>query len=131
MYLPQDHTIGLVVNSHKIRTTFELCFRANGYVREIFHPTPVMSTYLVAFLVSEFVGVTAINGTREFGVYSRPDAINQTDYAFDFGQRVVNALGDYFGIDYYSTDANLKLDHIALPDFRAGAMENWGLIKYR
>lgn len=89
-----------------------------------------MSTYLVAFLVSEFEAAhSTVSG--DFGVYTRPDAKNQTDYAFDFGVRVVNALSDYFGIDYYSTNANLKLDHVALPDFRAGAMENWGLVKYR
>ncbi|KAI8424608.1 hypothetical protein MSG28_003042 [Choristoneura fumiferana] len=103
---------------------------ANGYSREIFHPSPKMSTYLVAFLVSEFEAAhSTVSG--DFGVYTRPDAKNQTDYAFDFGVRVVDALSDYFGIDYYSTNANLKLDHVALPDFRAGAMENWGLVKYR
>lgn len=91
-----------------------------------------MSTYLVAFLVSEFeAGNIYTNGTKEFGIYTRPDAKNQTEYAFDFGLRVVQALGDYFGVDYYSTDPNIKLDHVALPDFRAGAMENWGLVKYR
>lgn len=94
-------------------------------------PTPVMSTYLVAFLVSEFEPALIKNDTREFGIYTRPDAKNQSDYAFDIGQRVVEALGSYLGIDYYSTDSNLRLDHVALPDFRAGAMENWGLIKYR
>ncbi|XP_041970214.1 membrane alanyl aminopeptidase-like [Aricia agestis] len=105
--------------------------QTNGYIRDIFYPTPRMSTYLVAFLVSEFDAVTNINNTEEFGIYSRPEAINQTQYAFDFGVRVVKALSDYYGLDYYSTDSNIKLDHIALPDFKAGAMENWGLVKYR
>lgn len=91
-----------------------------------------MSTYLVAFLVSEMeAGGSVKNGTNELAVYSRPEAKNQSEYAFDIGQRVVQALGDYFGIDYYSTNVNLKLDHIALPNFRAGAMENWGLVTYR
>ncbi|CAH2105884.1 unnamed protein product [Euphydryas editha] len=104
----------------------------NGYVRETFYPTPIMSTYLVAFLVSDFEhGDSIINGDNEFGVYSRPDATNQSQYAFEFGQKVVSELGTYFGIDYYSTDVNIKLDHIALPDFNSGAMENWGLVKYR
>ncbi|XP_050343244.1 membrane alanyl aminopeptidase-like isoform X2 [Nymphalis io] len=105
---------------------------SNGFIRETFYPTPKMSTYLVAFLISEFeAGVTVTLGSNELGVYSRPEAKNQSEYAFDFGQRVVQALGDYFGIDYYSMSSDLKIDHIALPDFSAGAMENWGLIKYR
>lgn len=91
-----------------------------------------MSTYLVAFLVSEFEAEHySRNGSNELGVFTRPEAKNQTDYAFDFALRVVQALGDYFGIDFYSTNDNLKLDHIALIDFKAGAMENWGLVKYR
>lgn len=95
-----------------------------------------MPTYLVAFLVSEFESVKRIlngtgNGTYEFGIFTRPEALNQTDYPLDFGMRVIEALGDYLDIDYYSTDPNLKLDHVALLDFQAGAMENWGLITYR
>ncbi|KAH9643218.1 hypothetical protein HF086_012880 [Spodoptera exigua] len=105
---------------------------SNGYIREIFYPTPRMSTYLVAFLVSEFeAAASSLNGTNEFGIYTRPDAKNQSDYAFEFGKKVVDALGSYFGINYYSTNSHLRLDHVALIDFRAGAMENWGLIKYR
>ncbi|XP_032512667.2 membrane alanyl aminopeptidase-like [Danaus plexippus] len=104
----------------------------NGYIRENFYPTPRMSTYLVAFLVSEFeAGSSNTLGANELGIYTRPDAKNQTEYAFDVAQRIVKALGDYFGIDYYSTNNHLRLDHVALTDFRAGAMENWGLIKYR
>ncbi|KAF9798704.1 hypothetical protein SFRURICE_007034 [Spodoptera frugiperda] len=105
---------------------------ANGYIREVFYRTPRMSTYLVAFLVSEFeAAASSLDGTNEFGIYTRPDAKNQSDYAFDFGKKVVDALSSYFGINYYSTNSHLRLDHVALIDFRAGAMENWGLIKYR
>ncbi|XP_026737407.1 membrane alanyl aminopeptidase-like [Trichoplusia ni] len=104
----------------------------NGYIRDYFYPTPRMSTYLVAFLISEFTpGITITNDNREFGIYSRPEANGQTSLAFKFGREVVDALGKYFGIDYYYTNSNLQLDHVALPNFRAGAMENWGLITYR
>ncbi|KAJ2952367.1 hypothetical protein O0L34_g4651 [Tuta absoluta] len=113
----------------KMQTSVSL---GNGYVREIFFPTPKMSTYLVAFLVSEFQAANyATNGSRELGVFTRPEAKNQSAYAFDIGQKVVDALGAYFGIDFYSVDPNLKLDHVALVDFNAGAMENWGLVTYR
>ncbi|XP_030032733.2 membrane alanyl aminopeptidase-like [Manduca sexta] len=111
----------------KIQNTTNM---SNGYVRERFYPTPIMSTYLVAFMVSEFKAARA-NSDKSFGIYTRPEAVNQSQYAYDFGIKVVDALSNYFGIGYYSTNSNLKLDHVALPDFRAGAMENWGLVKYR
>jgi aminopeptidase N len=95
-----------------------------------------MSTYLVAFLVSEYEVarhhmIPVGNGTKELSIYTRPEAVNQTEYAFDFALRVVDALSEYLGIDYYSVNEYLKLDHVALINFKAGAMENWGLVTYR
>ncbi|XP_053604250.1 membrane alanyl aminopeptidase-like [Plodia interpunctella] len=113
------------LSNMKIMTTENI---ANNMVRETFYTTPIMPTYLVAFIISEF----DVRSTDDsFGVYTRPEALNQTQFAFDFGENVVNQLGNYFGIDYYSSNEHLKLDHVALPDFRAGAMENWGLVTYR
>ncbi|CAG9795008.1 unnamed protein product [Diatraea saccharalis] len=113
----------------KMQTNVSL---GNGYIREIFYPTPQMSTYLVAFLVSEFVPAKySVNDSKELGIFTRPQAANQSDYTFDFALRVVDKLGEYFGVSYYSTNLNLKLDHVALINFRAGAMENWGLVTYR
>lgn len=88
-----------------------------------------MSTYLVAFLISDYETTRSHSGN--FGIYTRPEAKNQTEYALNFGVKAVNALSDYFGIDYYSTDSHLKLDHVALPHHLRGAMENWGLVTYR
>jgi len=49
------------------------------------------------------------------------------DYALDVARRSVEFFEDYFGVPYPLP----KLDHVACPDFSAGAMENWGLITYR
>lgn len=93
-----------------------------------FQTTPKMSTYLLAFVVCDFLGktVTSKRGTS-MTFYAPPDQIDQVDYAKDVGVRMLNYMEEYFGIDYPLP----KADMIAIPDFAAGAMENWGLITYR
>lgn len=80
-----------------------------------------MSTYLVAFIVSEFE--CRENLDRNFCVCSRPNAYNQTEYGLEFGPKIQQKFSDYF--DYaYNKHAN-KLTLTALPD-APFAMENWG-----
>lgn len=103
----------------KIWIIFVFCFRQE---RETFEVTPKMSTYLLAFIVSKFECRSNANNT--FSVCSRPNAFNQTKYSFDVGQPLLNNFDEIF--DYkYSTHMK-KIAMAALPDFSAGAMENWG-----
>lgn len=85
-----------------------------------------MSTYILAFIVSEFN--ERYDG--EFGVIARPEFYQQTEYAYDVGKLSLNDLSEYFNISYYSM-GNDKMHMAAIPDFSAGAMENWGLLTYR
>jgi puromycin-sensitive aminopeptidase len=93
-----------------------------------FAETPVMSTYLLAFIVGDLVSVEqdAPNGTR-VGIWTTPGKENQAQFALDTSVQLLGYFNDYFGIPYPLA----KLDHIAIPDFAAGAMENWGAITYR
>ncbi|KJH48909.1 peptidase family M1 [Dictyocaulus viviparus] len=93
-----------------------------------FKTTPLMSSYLLAIFVSEFqyIEQKTKNGIR-LRVWSRPEAKMMTQYALSGGIRCLEFYEQYFGINYPLE----KQDMVALPDFAAGAMENWGLITYR
>lgn len=84
-----------------------------------------MSTYLVAFVVSEFK--CRENGDKNFTVCSRPPAYDQTEYSLDVGQKTLAKFDELF--DYPYNKQMKKMHMIALPDFAAGAMENWGECK--
>ncbi len=93
-----------------------------------FDRTPVMSTYLLAFIVGEFQFIeTKTNNGTLVRVYTMPGKIEQGLFALDVGRRSLELYNSYFDIPYPLP----KLDMIAIPDFAAGAMENWGLVTYR
>nr|ADZ57273.1 aminopeptidase N4 [Chilo suppressalis] len=103
-------------------------------LRETFFATPIVSAYLVAFTVSDFVETNYTHtNTRPFGIVSRPGVTNQHLYAAETGLAITNVMDDYFGIDYNDMGQGqpMKNDHLAIPDFAAGAMENWGMVNYR
>ena len=93
-----------------------------------FGETPKMSTYLLAFVVGDLAAVEARtpNGTL-VRVWATRGKEEQGRFALDTAVDLLAYLDFYFGIPYPLE----KLDHIALPDFAAGAMENWGAITYR
>jgi puromycin-sensitive aminopeptidase len=93
-----------------------------------FKTTPVMSTYLLVFIVSEMESIEARadRGTL-VRVWTTPGQAERGREALDVAVRLLKHYNDYFGIPYPLE----KLDHIAIPDFAAGAMENWGGITYR
>uniref|UniRef100_A0A8C1F1Q6 Aminopeptidase n=1 Tax=Cyprinus carpio carpio TaxID=630221 RepID=A0A8C1F1Q6_CYPCA len=96
----------------------------------IFGPTKRMSTYLIAFVVSDF---TYIDAKDKKGVlvriWARKKAIEdrQGDYALNITQPILEFFEKYYNTSYPLS----KSDQIALPDFNSGAMENWGLVAYR
>uniref|UniRef100_A0A8C9WIS7 Aminopeptidase n=1 Tax=Scleropages formosus TaxID=113540 RepID=A0A8C9WIS7_SCLFO len=81
-----------------------------------------MSTYLVAFIVANFTQINQI-----VSVYAVPDKVDQLDYALGCAVKLLKFYNTLFGIKFPLK----KLDLVAIPDFLAGAMENWGLITFR
>jgi aminopeptidase N/puromycin-sensitive aminopeptidase len=92
-----------------------------------FETTPKMSTYLLAFLVGDFQCTHGEQDGVKIGVCSTPDKVELTHYGVDVAKYVLHYYDDYFGIHFPLP----KLDLIGLPDFEAGAMENFGAITYR
>ncbi|KAJ8982959.1 hypothetical protein NQ317_005276 [Molorchus minor] len=93
------------------------------YIWDHFEESLPMSTYLVAFVVSDFESIS--NGN--FSIWARKSALGQAHYSLKIGPAILKYYEEFFGIDYPLP----KLDMVAIPDFSAGAMENWGLITYR
>ena len=102
-------------NSDSLTTTFE--------------ETPRMSSYLLAFVIGELHKKSARTKSGvEVNVWATPAQNENTlDFALDIATRSIDFYDEYFGVKYPLP----KSDHVALPDFSSGAMENWGLITYR
>ena len=93
----------------------------------IFHTTPRMSTYLLYIGVGRFEATGDATGRVRVHVITTPGKKGLGKIALDYGKRLLAAEEKYFGIDFPLP----KLDLIAIPDFAAGAMENWGAITFR
>lgn len=93
-----------------------------------FDTTPIMSTYLVAVVVGEYdyVEKTSRDGVL-VRVYTPVGKSKQGLFALEVAAKVLPYYKEYFDIAYPLP----KIDLIAIADFSAGAMENWGLVTYR
>ncbi|CAH2105877.1 unnamed protein product [Euphydryas editha] len=105
---------------------------SNGRIAETFYTTPLTSSYLVAFIVSHYRQVSTNNNiNRPFDIYARENAGRTGDWALEIGELLLDAMENYTNIPYYNMTENINMKQAAIPDFSAGAMENWGLLTYR
>ncbi len=97
-------------------------------IRVRFADSMSMSTYLVAFVVGRLALTEAVDAR---GVPTRvayvPGKEQLAPFALEVGAHSLTWFADYYGIPY----PDQKVDHVALPDFAQGAMENLGCITYR
>jgi len=93
-----------------------------------FEKSPVMSTYLLYMGVGDFEFIEDRYENRvDLRVLTIPGKKSQGKFALDLTKKFLKYFEDYSGINYPLP----KLDLLAIPDFAAGAMENWGAITFR
>ena len=97
-------------------------------MRVVFADTMPMSTYLVALVVGHLELTEPVDaGGVPTRVAHVPGKGPLAAFALEIGAHSLNWFADYYGIPY----PDAKVDHVALPDFAQGAMENLGCITYR
>nr|XP_022908762.1 aminopeptidase N [Onthophagus taurus]XP_022908763.1 aminopeptidase N [Onthophagus taurus]XP_022908764.1 aminopeptidase N [Onthophagus taurus]XP_022908765.1 aminopeptidase N [Onthophagus taurus] len=94
-----------------------------GYYWDHFETSVPMSTYLVAFVISDFDHLT----NQTVSIWFRQTMLNQAGFALKVSPALLTFYEEYFQLKFPLP----KIDMVALPDFSTGAMENWGLITYR
>ena len=92
-----------------------------------FGRTPIMSTYLLYLGVGEFEYLHGKLRNIKIRIVTTKGNKNKGKLSLDFTKKFLGEYEKYFGIKYTLP----KLDMIAIPDFAAGAMENWGAITFR
>ena len=136
MKIPWDLTLLVPREAVAVANAPELDRAAAGELTRVrFRPTPPLPSYLVAFAVGDFDVVSPPplppNAIRQHPLQVRGLATHgrgaELAYAMKAGADLVVMLEQWFGLPFPYE----KLDHVAVPDFEAGAMENAGLITYR
>ncbi|TPX36532.1 hypothetical protein SmJEL517_g01377 [Synchytrium microbalum] len=108
------------------------------FTRLKFERTPIMSTYLVAYVVSALDVVEDYAHPKspadakpiKVRVFTPQGLAEQGRFALFVATRTLEFFSEYFDIAYPLS----KSDLVAIPDFGgkfSGAMENWGLVTYR
>lgn len=93
-----------------------------------FNKSPIMSTYLVAYVVGDIDFVSSTTKSNiPVRVYAPKGFAHQGKFSVDVAAKILDFFTDYFEQPYPLP----KMDMIGIPDFAMGAMENWGLVTYR
>ncbi|NWU68282.1 AMPN Aminopeptidase, partial [Pterocles burchelli] len=152
MIHPSDHQ---AISNMPARRTWQQQIDGKSWKVTEFETTPKMSTYLLAFIVSQFTYVQDNSGNVLVGwggvpppaggpspgcssaprlspqirIWGRPEAIAAGQGAYAL--QVTGPILNFFERHYNTAYPLPKSDQVGLPDFNAGAMENWGLVTYR
>lgn len=119
-----DPSLTALSNAHEIDSHLDDA----GKRRVTFAETIPMSTYLVALIVGPFEMTPPVMVDQvPVRIAARPGFSHLTGVAQTAAVQTLQFFQHYFEIPYPAD----KIDHVAIPDFAAGAMENLGCVTYR
>lgn len=100
-----------------------------NYVITKFDEIPSIQSYLIAFIVSDFTFVADSSFSVPQRVFAKPQSISSgaARLAIEVSGKILQEFENYLSFPFGLP----KMDQAAMPDFDAGAMENWGLVTYR
>jgi aminopeptidase N len=99
----------------------------DGKKKVFFATSPKMSSYLAALIAGEFENTRGAAGAAAaIDVHAPAGREPRGAYALAAAEKLLPYYNEYFGVNYPLP----KLDLIAIPNFAASAMENWGAITY-
>ncbi len=100
----------------------------NGRKLIAFGDSPVMSTYLVCFVVGPLESSGDVRSAGvPVGVLTPVGKSHLTGYALETAAHALSWFAEYFALPYPGD----KLDLVDVPDFAMGAMENLGCVTFR
>ncbi|NXO68717.1 AMPN Aminopeptidase, partial [Phainopepla nitens] len=123
---PSDYS---AISNMPVKNTRQQTIDGESWNVTEFDTTPQMSTYLLAFIVSQFDYVQSTSERTLIRIWGRPSAIKDGQGAYALS--VTGPILTFFEGHYNTSYPLPKSDQVGLPDFNAGAMENWGLVTYR
>ncbi|KAL0477810.1 hypothetical protein AKO1_013816 [Acrasis kona] len=120
--------LSLIVSDESLTLISNMPILSKEGNKVTFETTPIMSTYLLAWVIGEldYIEDTSADGIK-VRVYAPKGSQEQGRFALNVATKAITYFGNYFNIKYQIS----KMDLIAIPDFSAGAMENWGCVTYR
>ena len=92
-----------------------------------FMKTPKMAPYLLYLCVGKFDRLSTDYRGIKISVISTPGNLKYSKLPLSYAKTFLQFYEKYFGIRYPLP----KMDLLAIPDFAAGAMENWGAVTFR
>lgn len=135
--LKAKFTITLIAEKHftclsnmDVASESEIQSEMSGTTKKVvkFNTTPLMSTYLLAFIVGELNVIESNDFRVPVRVFAPPNQdIQNGKFSLDLAAKTLAFYEKTFDSKYPLP----KMDMVAIPDFAAGAMENWGLVTYR